>query len=187
MIRYLQLTGCRKIHPKQKKTVSNRSGSSAKSKTSSQRQKELLIAEHHKKLERQHKNALRLAKRRQQIELQNFQQKQQRLQLEKKNIFIKSDSRLQEQEQQLQFERQRLHTEQLSRVVDFEEEARRRIAEAKIQLIDDLPDSNGNNELKHTLSQLRVASRGAESQRVKDWVHNGSVENCNQNQLIGRD
>ena len=66
------------------------------------------------------------------------------------------------------------------------EEARRRIAEAKIaevQLTDDRLESNGNNELKNTITRLGAASRGAESQGVTDWLHNGSVKRSSQSQL----
>ena len=162
------------------KTVSNRS---ATSKTSSQRQKELSVAKHRRELERQHEGEFCLAKQKQEIELRKFQHEQQRLQL-KEHLHQKRLQRLQEQERQLQFEQRRLQKEQMLQVPELEEEARR-IGEAKIaeiQLTDDLPGSTEEKELKDTLSQLRAASRGAESQRVTDWVHNGSVENSTQSQ-----
>ena len=66
-----------------RKTVSGKSGKSGTSKTSSQRQKELLIAKHKREeLERQIETSLRLAKQKQEIELQELQQEKQRLQLE---------------------------------------------------------------------------------------------------------
>ena len=71
--------------------------------------------------------------------------------------------------------------------LELEEEAELKIAESKtaeIQLTGDIPESIEENELQDTLSQLSAASRGAESQRVTYWVHNGSVvENSNQGQL----
>ena len=48
-------------------------------------------------------------------------------------------------------------------------------------MVYDLPKSDGNNELKDTLSQLDAAIRGSESKAVTDWIHNGSVQNSNQN------
>ena len=75
-------------------------------------------------------------------------------------------------------------------VLELEEEAKRRIAEAKIakiQLTDDLPESIEENELKDTLSLLSEASLGVESQKVTDWVNNRSVENSNKSQPHGVD
>ena len=47
-----------------------------------------------------------------------------------------------------------------------------------------LPESIEENELKDTLSPPMSASRGAGSQRMKDWIHNCSgVENSNQSPL----
>ena len=171
-----------------KKTVSNRSGNSATSNTSSQRQKELLIAKQRREeLKRQHEGALHLAKQKQEIELQKFQQEQQWLQLEKEHLHPERLQRLQEQEQQLQFQEQRLQKEQLMEVLELEEEARRRIAGAQIaelQSNDYMSESTEESELKDTLSKLSTASRGVELQRVTDWVHNGSVvENNNQSHL----
>ena len=75
-------------------------------------------------------------------------------------------------------------------VLEPEEEAKRRIVEAKvveIHLTDDLIESIEENELKDTLSQISAASCGTESQRVTDWVQNGSVENSNKSQPIVAD
>ena len=171
-----------------KKAVSTRSGNCVTSKTSTQRQKELLIAKHRKEeLECQHESSLRLAKQKQEIELQKSQPEQQRLHLEKERFHQDRHQRLQEKEQQLQFEEQRLQKEPLLEVLELGEEARRRIAEPKIaetQLTDDLSESTEENELRKTLSQLSATSRRAGSQRVTVWVHNGSVvENSNKSQL----
>ena len=71
-------------------------------------------------------------------------------------------------------------------VLEPEQEARRKIAEAKlaeIQLSDDLPESTGENELKNTLSEPSPTDRGAESKGLIDWVHNVSVGNGNQSEL----
>ena len=63
--------------------------------------------------------------------------------------------RLEEHEQQLHFEQQQLLKEKLVEVLELEEKARWRIAEAKIaeiQLTDDLPDNNKGNEMNDILS-----------------------------------
>ena len=170
-----------------KKTVYTILGTSVMSKTSSQGQRELLFAKHRREeLDRQHEGALQLAKLKQEIELQIIQQKQHQLHLEKEHIHQDRNRRLQKEEQQLQFQEHCLLREKRLEVLELEEEATRRIAEVKIveiQLTDDQPESNEEIDLEDTLSQLSTANRGAESQKVTDWVHGGSVENSNQSQL----
>ena len=73
-------------------------------------------------------------------------------------------------------------------VLELEEESRQRIAEARTTKIQLTVDLSEENELKHILCQPSTASRGAESQRVTDWVHNCSVvENSNQSQMVVAD
>ena len=111
---------------------------------------------------------------------------QQRLQSEKEQHHQERLQKLQEQEQQFQFEDQVLQKEQLLQNFELEKEARRRNAGAKraeIQLTDDLSESANENKLKGTFSQLSAASCGAESQRLTDWLPNGSVDNSNQSRL----
>ena len=115
-----------------KKFVSTRSGNSVASKTSNQRQKELPIAKNcREELECQYKSTIRIAKQKQEIVLQKFQQEQQRLHLKKERLHQEWLRLLQEKEQQLQFEKQRLQHEQLLEVLELKEEAKWRIAEVK--------------------------------------------------------
>ena len=170
------------------KIASFRSGNSITSKSSSQRQKELLIAKHcREEFECQHEMALRLAKQQRRDRTPKVQQEQQRLPLEAEHLHQDRLQRLQEQEQQLLFEEQRTRKGQLLDVLETEKEAERRVAViklAKIQLTEELPESTEEKEFKDTLSQLRATSRGVESWRVTDCVHNSSVnENSNKCQL----
>ena len=67
--------------------MSVRFSNTATSKTSSQKQKDLLIANHRsEELERQHESALQVSKQKQEIEFQKFQHEQQWFQSEKEHF-----------------------------------------------------------------------------------------------------
>ena len=123
------------------------------SKTSSQRQRDLVIAQQRRaEIEKQNEAALRLAKQKQQLELEH-----QELELLK------------------------LRKEQALRVEELEEENRRKLAEAtltEMALRDDLSDSN--TDFHETLSRLSASSRGKETERISDWINNSpSVAEAN--------
>ena len=171
-----------------RKIASFRSGNSITSKSSSQRQKELLIAKQcREEFERQHEIALRLAKQKGRDRTPKVSARTAAASFRSRHLHRDQLQRLQEQEQQLLFEEQRLRKGQLLDVLEIEKEAERRVAViklAEIQLTEELPESTEEKELKDTLSQLSATSRGVESRSVKDCVHNGSVnENSNKCQL----
>ena len=126
------------------KSASKRSSTSGKTKTSSQRQKDLLLAtQRREELERQNANAIRLAKQKQEVALK-----------------------------QLEREKQRLEEEQALQLEELEEENRRKLAEAKLtelELTDDL--SQATDEFRETLSRISTHSKQITSQRVSDWVN----------------
>ena len=126
------------------KSASKRSSTSGKTKTSSQRQKDLLLAtQRREELERQNANAIRLAKQKQEVALK-----------------------------QLEREKQRLEEEQALQLEELEEENRRKLAEAKLtelELTDDL--SQATDEFRETLSRISTHSKQTTSQRVSDWVN----------------
>ena len=126
------------------KSASKRSSTSAKTKTSSQRQKDLLLATHRREeLERQNAIAIRLGKQKQEVARKQMDREKERL----------------EEEQALQLE-------------ELEEENRRKLAEAKLtelELTDDL--SRATDELRETLSQISKHSKQTTSQRVSDWAN----------------
>ena len=126
------------------KSASKRSSTSGKTKTSSQRQKDLLLATHRREeLERQNPNAIRLAKQKQEVARKHLEREKERL----------------EEEQALQLE-------------ELEEENRRKLAEAKLtelELTDDL--SQVTDEFHETLSRISKHSKQTTSQRVSDWVN----------------
>ena len=127
------------------KTKSSKVSSSKMSKTSSQRQRDLVIDQQRRaEIEKQNEAALRLAKQKQQLELEH-----QELELLK------------------------LRKEQALRVEELEEENRRKLAEAiltEMALRDDLSDSN--TDFHETLSRLSASSRGKETERISDWINN---------------
>ena len=127
------------------KTNSSKVSSSKMSKTSSQRQRDLVIAQQRRaEIEKQNEAALRLAKQKPQLELE-----QQELELLK------------------------LRKEQALRVEELEEENRRKLAEAvwtEMALRDDLSDSN--TDFHETLSRLSASSKGKETERISDWINN---------------
>ena len=121
------------------KSASERSSTSAKTKTSSQRQEDFLLATHRREeLERQNAIAIRLVKQKQEVARKQMDREKERL----------------EEEQALQLE-------------ELEEENRRKLAEAKLtelELTDDL--SQATDELRETLSQISKHSKQTTSQSV---------------------
>ena len=126
------------------KSASKRSSTSGRTKTSSQRQKDLLLAtQRREELERQNANAIRLAKQKQEVA-----------------------------RKQLEREKERLEEEQALQLEELEEENRRKLAEAKLtelELTDDL--SQVTDEFHETLSRISKHSKQTTSQRVSDWVN----------------
>ena len=147
------LDNCRKadnasqtsVTPLTQKTKSSKVSSSLRSKTSSQRQKELLLAKQRREeIEKQNEAALRLTQQKQDLELKRMQQEQERL---KEELAL--------------------------RVAEVQEENRKKLAEAtliELELQDDLSETN--EEFQETLSQLSRGSHGHQSTRVNDWVNN---------------
>ena len=127
------------------KSISSKATSSKVSKTSSQRQRDLIIAQQRREeIEKQNEAIIRLAKQKQQLEIE-----QQELQL------------------------QRLRKEQALRVKELEEENRRKLAEAtlaEMELREDLSDSN--LDFHETLSLLSATSKGNGTERINEWVNN---------------
>ena len=127
------------------RSKSSKATSSKISKTSSQRQRDLIIAQQrHEEIERQNEATLRLAKQKQQLELE-----------------------------QREIELQKLRKEQALRVEELEEENRRKLAQAtlvEMELRDDLSDSNA--DFHESLSRLGASSGGKETARINDWVNN---------------
>ena len=126
------------------KSASKRSSTSGKTKTSSQRQKDPLLAtQRREELERQNANAIRLAKQKQEVA-----------------------------RKQLEREKERLDEEQALQLEELEKENRRRLAEAKLtelELTDDL--SQVTDEFHENLSRISKHSKQTTSQRVSDWVN----------------
>ena len=124
---------------------------SRQSRTSSQRQRDLLIAKQRREeIEKQNETALRIAKQQQELELE----------------------RLQQEQEQLRLRADRLKKEQALRVEELQEENRKKLAEAtltELELRDDLSDSQPN--LEETLSKLSVSSKADETARINDWVN----------------
>ena len=107
---------------------------SRQSRTSSQRQRDLLIAKQSREeIEEQNEAALRIAIQQQELEIE----------------------RLQREQEQLRLRADRLKKEQALRVEELQEENRKKLAEAtftELELRDDLSDSQPN--LEETLSKL---------------------------------
>ena len=125
------------------------------SRTSSQRQRDLLIAKQRKEeIERQNEAALRIAKQQQELELE----------------------RLQEEQEVLRLRTDRLKKEQALRVEQLEEENRKKLAEAtltELELTEDLSDSQ--SEFLDTVSQLAASTKADNTVRVSEWVNNSPV------------
>ena len=123
------------IVPSTQKTKSSKFSSSLRSKTSSQRQKTLIVAKQRRdEIEKQNEAALRLNQQKQDHELKGMQQEQEHL---KEELAL--------------------------RVAEVQEENRKKLAEAT--LIDlELQDylSETNEEFKETLSQLRRAMNNSQ-------------------------
>ena len=114
------------------------SRTSRQSRTSSQRQRDLLIANQRKGIERQNEAALRFTKQQQELELE----------------------RLQEEQELLRLRTDRLKKEQALRVEQLEEEKRKKLAEAtltELELTEDLSDSQ--SEFLDTISQLAASTK----------------------------
>ena len=141
------------------KTKSSKRSGSKLSKTSSQRQRDLIIAQQRREeIEKQNEASLRLAKQKQELEL------------EKQELDLQ---RMREEQERLQKEQERLRKEQALKVQELEEENRKRLAEAtlaELELRDDFSDSN--SDLHETLSRLSAASQGKETQRINEWINN---------------
>ena len=117
--------------PSTQKTKSSKVSSSFRSKTSSQKQKELLLAKQRREqIEKQNEAALRLTQQKQNLELKTMHQEQERL---KEELAL--------------------------RVAEVQEENRKKLAEAtliELELQDDLSETN--EEFQETLSQLSKES-----------------------------
>ena len=126
------------------KSACKGSSTTGKTKTSGQRQKDILLATHRREeLERQNANAIRLAKQKQEVA-----------------------------RKQLDREKERLEEEQALQLEELEVANRRKVAEAKlteIELTDDL--SKATDELRETLFHLSKHSKQTTSQRVSDSVN----------------
>ena len=129
------------------------SRTSRQSRTSSQRQRDLLIAKQRKEeIERQNKAALRFAKQQQELKLE------------------------QEEQELLKLRTYRLKKEQALRVEQLEEENRKKLAEAtltELELTEDLSDSQ--SEFLDTVSQLAASTKADDAVRVSEWVNNSPV------------
>ena len=127
------------------KSKSSKATSSKVSKTSSQRQRDLIIAQQRREeIEKQNEAIIRLAKQKQQLEIE-----------------------------QQELELQRLRKEQALRVEELEEENRRKLAEAtlaEMELREDLSDSNLDFHV--TLSRLSATSKGNGTERINEWINN---------------
>ena len=128
---------------------------SRQSRTSSQRQRDLLIAKQRKEeIERQNEAALRIAKQQQELELE----------------------RLQEEQELLRLRTDRLKKEQALRVEQLEEENRKKLAEAtltELELTENLSDSQ--SDFLDTVSQLAASTKTDDTARVSEWVNNSPV------------
>ena len=127
------------------RSESSKATSSEISKTSSQRQRDLIIAQQRREeIDRQKEATLRLAKQKQQLELV-----------------------------QQELELQKLRKEQALRVDELEEENRRKLAEAtlvEMELREDFSDYNA--DFHERLSRLGASREEKELARINDWVNN---------------
>ena len=141
------------------RTESNKASSSKSSKTASQRQRDLIIAQQRREeIKKQNEASLRLARQKQELELER-----QELEIEK----------MREEQERLRKNQERLRKEQELRVLELEEENRKRLAEAtlaELVLREDLSDLNV--DFHDTLSRLSATSHKAETQRIHEWINN---------------
>ena len=125
------------------------------SKTSSQRQRDLIIApQRREEIEKQNEASLRLAKQEQELELEREE-----LEIEK----------MREEQEQLRNYQERLRKEQELRVLELEEENRKQLAEgtlAELEIREDLSDLHV--DFHDTLSRLSAASHRAETERIHE-------------------
>ena len=141
------------------RTKSSKASSSKLSKTSSQRQRDLIIAQQRREeIEKQNEATLRLAKQKQELELER-----QELEIEK----------MREEQERLRKQEERLRKEQELRVLELAEENRKRLAEAtlaELELREDLSDLHV--DFHDTLSHLSATSHKAETERIHEWINN---------------
>ena len=142
-----------------KKSKSDKTSCSKVSKTSSQRQRDLIIAKQRREeIEKQNEAVLRLAKQKQELEMERWKDEQERMRKE----------------------HERLRKEQALQVEELEEENRKRLAEAtltELELRDDLTEENV--EMQESLSRLSRTSRGETTDRVNDWINNSPDPTAN--------
>ena len=141
------------------RTKSSNASISKLSKTSSQRQRDLIIAQQRREeIEKQNEASLRLAKQKQELELER-----QELEIEK----------MREEQERIRKHQERLRKEQELRVLELEEENRKRLAEAtlvELELREDLSDLHV--DFHDTSSRLSAASHRAETERIHEWINN---------------
>ena len=141
------------------RTKSSKASSSKLSKTSSQRQRDLIIAQQRREeIEKQNEASLRLVRQKQELKLER-----QELEIEK----------MREEQERLRNQQERLRKEQELRVLELEEENRKRLAEAtlaELELREDL--SELHVDFHDTLSRVSAASRRAETERINEWINN---------------
>ena len=141
------------------RSKSSKASSSKLSKTSSQRQGDLIIAQQRREeIEKQNEASLSLARQKQELELERQEQE-----IEK----------MREEQERLRKQQERLRKEQELRVLELEEENRKRLAEAtlaELELREDLSDLNA--DFQDTLSRLSATSHKAETQRIHEWINN---------------
>ena len=80
---------------------------------------------------------------------------------------------MREEQERLRKQQERLRKEQELRVLELEEENRKRLAEAtlaEMELREDLSDLHV--DFHDTLSRLSAASQRAETERINEWINN---------------
>ena len=147
-----QSSGAKTTH----KSKTSKTSTLPRSQTSSQRQRDLLIArQRREEIAKQNEATLRLAAKKHELELERMKEEQ-----------------------------HRLLKEQALMVEELQEENRRKLAEAtltELALMEDTAESN--LDFQEALSQLSAASRGKESARVSDWVLHSPTVSVLGNQL----
>ena len=140
------------------RTKFSKASSSKLSKTSSQRQRDLIIAQQRRDdIQKQNDASLRLAKQKQELDFGRRE-----LEVEKK-----------EEQERHRKHQEWLPNEQELRVLEPEEENRKRLAEAtlaELELREDLSDLH--LDFHDTLSRLSAASHMAEVERIHEWINN---------------
>ena len=94
----------------------------------------------------------------------------QELELERQELEIE---KMREEQERLRKHQERLRKEQELRVLELEEDNRKRLAEAtltELELREDLSDLNV--DFHDTLSRLSATSHKAETQRIHEWINN---------------